>query len=149
MLRSQPLFTKTIQKRISANPRIVIVPIMLFVSSLIMAFAWLGHLRFEGLPFAWATLACWLLVLPEYFLNILAIRLGHNLYTGAQMASFNLSSGVVCVALISRFFLGEHLSLQQLFGFGLMIIAMTLIFSKSPLSTSNTSAIAPNPQELS
>ena len=112
--------------------RTFIAPIMLFASSMIMALAWLGHLKFSQLPFIWATLCCWLLVLPEYFLNILAIRLGHKIYTGAQMAAFRLSSGVICVALVSRILLGEDLSIRQLFGFGLMIIAMILIAKKSP-----------------
>ena len=112
--------------------RTLIVPPMLFSSSMIMACAWLGHLKFSQLPFIWATLCCWLLVLPEYFLNILAIRLGHKIYTGAQMAAFRLSSGVVCVAIVSRLLLGEDLSIRKLFGFGLMIIAMVLIAKKSP-----------------
>ena len=112
--------------------RTLIVPPMLFASSMIMACAWLGHLKFSQLPFIWATLCCWLLVLPEYFLNILAIRLGHKIYTGAQMAAFRLSSGVVCVAIVSRLLLGEDLSIRKLFGFGLMIIAMVLIAKKSP-----------------
>ncbi len=105
---------------------------MLFASSMIMACAWLGHLKFSQLPFVWATLLCWLLVLPEYFLNILAIRLGHKIYTGAQMAAFRLCSGVICVALVSRLLLGEDLTPRKLFGFGLMIIAMALIARKSP-----------------
>ena len=113
------------------NVRSLIVPVMLFASSLIMAFAWLGHLKFRRLPFIWATLCCWLLVLPEYLLNISAIRLGYRVYTGAQMAAFRLSSGVICVALVSRFLLGEDLSRRQLLGFGLMIVAMILISRKS------------------
>ena len=108
----------------------IVVPIMLFVSSLIMATAWLGHLKFKELPFAVAMLASWLIVLPEYFLNISAIRRGIVVYTGAQMAAFNLSSGVVCVALVSRFVLGEELTPRKLLGFGLMLIAMSLISLK-------------------
>ena len=111
--------------------RSLVVPAMLFTSSMIMAFAWLGHLKFRQLPFFWATLCCWLLVLPEYLINISAIRLGYKVYTGAQMAAFRLSSGVICVALVSRFLLGEDLSVRKLFGFGLMIIAMILISRKS------------------
>ena len=113
--------------------RSFIVPVILFTSSMIMAFAWLGHLKFRQLPFIWATLCCWLLVLPEYFLNIYAIRLGYKVYTGAQMAAFRLCSGVICVALVSRLLLGEDLSIRKLFGFGLMIVAMVLIARKSPM----------------
>ena len=108
----------------------IVVPLMLFASSLIMALAWLGHLRFKEFPFAVAMLASWLLVLPEYFLNIYAIRKGIVVFTGAQMAAFNLSSGVICVALVSRFVLGEELTPRKLAGFGLMIVAMSLISLK-------------------
>ncbi|NEQ66774.1 MAG: DMT family protein [Symploca sp. SIO2D2] len=120
---------------------------MLFVSSTIMAFAWLGHLKFKELPFIWATLCCWLLVLPEYFINISAIRLGHQIYTGAQMAAFRLSSGVICVALVSRFLLEEDLSVRKLFGFGLMIIAMVLISKKSLSPSTQKPAITHKQQE--
>ncbi len=43
------------------------------------------------------------------------------------VVSSNLCSGVVCVALVSRFFLGEALSVRQLVGFGLMVVAIVLI----------------------
>jgi uncharacterized protein (DUF486 family) len=98
---------------------------------MIMAIAWLGHLKLKQLPFFWAILCCWLLVLPEYCVNILAIRMGYRLYTGAQMAAFRLCSGVVCVALVSRFLLDEQLGFRKLFGFGLMMLAMILINKKS------------------
>lgn len=105
----------------------VVVPLMLFASSVVMALAWLGHLRFTESPFIQAMFACWLLVLPEYFLNISAIRLGYHVYSGAVMAAFNLCSGVVCVAFVSVWVLGETLTLRQLIGFALMIVAMGLI----------------------
>lgn len=92
-----------------------------------MAVAWLGHLRFTEWPFAQAMIICWFLVLPEYFLNITAIRLGYHVYSGAQMAAFRLCSGVVCVALVSAWVLGETLSVRQLAGFALMVLAMALI----------------------
>lgn len=110
--------------------RAVVVPVMLFTSSLIMAMAWLGHLRFKQLPFLVALFYCWLLVLPEYFVNISAIRIGYKVYSGAQMASFRLCSGVVCVALVSRYFLGEALTTRDVTGFSLMVVAMLLITVK-------------------
>ena len=106
---------------------LIVVPIMLFISSLLMAFAWIGHVRFRRRGFWIALLVSWLIVLPEYVLNVSAIRYGHGTYSGAQMASFNLSSGVVCVALVSRFFLKEPMSRRQGFGFALMAVAVTLI----------------------
>lgn len=105
-----------------------LVPVMLFTSSVIMAFAWLGHLKLKNeLSYPLAILLAWLLVLPEYMLNIRALRLGYGPFTGAQMAAFRLCSGVVSVALVSRFFLDEELGWRKLLGFGLMIAAMVFI----------------------
>jgi uncharacterized protein (DUF486 family) len=107
--------------------RRVVVPLMLSSSSLFMALAWMGHLRFKELPFLYALGLCWLLVLPEYFLNVKAIRLGYSVFSGAQMAAFRLCSGVVFVALVARLVLGEELGTRQLLGFGVMLLAMLLI----------------------
>lgn len=95
-----------------------------------MALAWLWHLKYTEWSFTQAMFICWLLVLPEYFLNIVAIRLGYRVYSGAQMAAFRLCSGVVCVALVSAWVVGETLSTRQLGGFCLMIVAMALISVK-------------------
>ncbi len=104
------------------------VPLMLTLSSAIMAAAWLGHLKYkENLSFWTATLAAWFIVLPEYLLNISAIRWGIKKYTPSQMAAMNLSSGVIFIALVSHFFLGEALTTRKYIGFALMTVAMILI----------------------
>ena len=72
---------------------------MLVLSSAIMALAWLGHLKYkEDLSFMMAALLAWLLVLPEYLLNVSAIRWGIGIYTPSEMAAMNLSSGIVFIA---------------------------------------------------
>ena len=43
-----------------------LVPLMLFISSILMAFAWLGHIKFREKTFIQALIFSWLLVLPEY-----------------------------------------------------------------------------------
>ena len=104
-----------------------IVPIMLFSSSVLMAFAWLAHIKFQHKKFTIALLASWFLVLPEYLLNISAIRWGHGTFEPSEMAAFNLCSGILCVALVSRFFLKESQSLRQIGGFALMAIGVVLV----------------------
>jgi uncharacterized protein (DUF486 family) len=105
-----------------------IVLLMLFASSVIMALAWLGHVRFRNrVSFGVAVVASWTLVLPEYVLNVIAFRWGHEYFTGAAMASFNLCTGVLCVALVSRFVLGESLRPRQVVGFVLMAFAVILV----------------------
>ena len=104
-----------------------LVPIMLFISSLLMAFAWLGHIKFKHKGYHLALIASWLIVLPEYLLNIAAIRWGHGVFEGSEMAAMNLCSGVFCVALVARCFLGEKLSQKQILGFVLMAVGMVMV----------------------
>ena len=48
------------------------------------------------------------------------------------MAAFRLCAGVVWVALVSRYVLGEALTSRKLIGFGVMMVAMILVGSKRP-----------------
>jgi uncharacterized protein (DUF486 family) len=112
----------------SRRMRLLLVPALMFLTSAIMALAWLGHLRFRNEIGFWTALgASWLLVLPEYVLNVAATRYGFGAYSGAQMASLHLAFGVICVALVSRLVLGEHLGARQLMGFALLAVAIILI----------------------
>ena len=111
---------------------VILVPFLLILSSTMMAFAWIGHLKWSDTWSFWTALGVsWAIVLPEYILNVSATRMGEGIYTGAQMASFHLCSGVVCVALVSRFFLQEPMSLRQMVGFGLMFLSIGLIMGGS------------------
>ncbi len=108
--------------------KLLVVPLMLFCSSAVMATAWLGHLHFkENLSFFAATGLAWFLVLPEYALNIKALRTGYPRFSGGQMGAIRLCSGVVCIALVSRYGLGEEIGIKKLIGFGLMLIGMLLV----------------------
>lgn len=109
---------------------VVWVPLMLFLSSFIMSMAWLGHLRFKSLPIGFAIFFAWMLVLPEYFLNISALRMGYGTFTAGLMAAFRVSTGVICVACVSHYFLGETLTSKKLIGFALMIVSLMLISVK-------------------
>ena len=104
---------------------------MLLLSSGLMALAWLGHLKFKESPLWLAILLSWCIVLPEYLLNVSAIRYGHRAFSGAAMATFNLCTGVICVALVSAFYLEEALKQQQLVGFVMVTIGMLLVAAPS------------------
>lgn len=110
--------------------QLYIVPVMLFASSVLMAFAWLGHIRFRRRGYLVALAASWVLVLPEYLLNISAIRWGHGVYQGGEMAAINLCSGVFCVAMVSRYFLKEKLEPRQILGFVLLAAGVLLVVVK-------------------
>ena len=104
-----------------------LVPLMLFASSVLMAFAWLGHIKFRKKSFFTALIFSWLLVLPEYLLNVSAIRWGVGTFQPSEMAAMNLCTGVICIALVSKMFLGENLTYRKVFGFILMAISVVLV----------------------
>lgn len=110
----------------------LLVPLMIFVSGAFMALAWLGHLRLREYGFWVALLMSWAIVLPEYVLNVAATRYGYGIFSGAQMGMFHLGSGVVCVALVARFVLGETLQSHQLLGMALLMAGMVLVLWESP-----------------
>ncbi len=104
---------------------------MIFVSGAFMATAWLAHLRYRDSLGFWSALAIsWAIVLPEYVLNVLATRHGYGTFTGAQMASIHLCSGVICVALVSRLLLREALELRHLLGMAFLAVGMVLILRR-------------------
>ena len=61
--------------------------------------------------------------------RVAALRRGYGKYSGGEMAAFRLCSGVVWIALVSRFVLEEALTPYKLIGFVLMCVAMWLITS--------------------
>lgn len=108
----------------------VVIPILVILSSVVMAMAWLVHLRFEDTWTFWMALGfSWMLVLPEYALNTVATRWGYDTYSGAQMASIHLSAGVVFVALVSMVVLEETPEPAHFLGFMVMLLAIMLIFN--------------------
>ncbi len=112
--------------------RAIAVPIMIFLSGAFMATAWLGHLRIRERGFLVALALSWLIVLPEYVLNVAATRLGYGTYSGAQMAAFHLFSGVICVMLVSKLVLRETLHYHQYIGMALLGLGMVLVLGGGP-----------------
>ena len=111
--------------------KIVLIPMMLVTAGLLMSFAWIGHLKFKSFSFFMALAMSWSLVLPEYILNVFSVRWGRPTFSAAQMSAIHLASGVVCVSLIAKFYLGEAVSRTQFAGFALMGIAIVLILVKT------------------
>jgi len=109
----------------------IFVPLMIFLSGSFMAVAWLGHLRIKEYGFWIALALSWAIVLPEYVLNVTATRYGHGVFSGAQMGTIHLCSGVICVALVSRFLLGEAIRNHQMLGLLLLVVGMTLMLWQS------------------
>lgn len=112
------------------NIKYILVPLMACAAGLLMSVAWIGHLKFKDMIFWKALLISWMMVFPEYILNVFSARWGNDVFTGGQVAAMHLAAGIVAVALVSRYYLGEPLAWSQVIGFGLMLVSVVLIVVK-------------------
>ena len=63
-----------------------LTPVLLLVASnIFMTFAWYGHLKYKGSALWLAILVSWGIAFFEYLLQVPANRMGHAVYSAAQL----------------------------------------------------------------
>ncbi|MDD5216496.1 MAG: DMT family protein [Candidatus Omnitrophica bacterium] len=104
--------------------------VLLTISNIFMTFAWYGHLKYKSSPLWIAILLSWLIALAEYCFQVPANRIGHGLFTAAQLKTIQevITLAVFCV--FSVFYLHEGLKWNYIVGFVMMIGAVFFIFTK-------------------
>jgi len=106
-----------------------IVPIVLLLgSNVFMTFAWYGHLKFKSAPLLLVIAVSWLIALPEYLLQVPANRIGHSVYSAAQLKTLQEVITLSVFVVFSVTYLGEPIRWNHLAGFVLIVIAAWLIF---------------------
>lgn len=106
-----------------------VVPILLLVgSNLFMTLAWYGHLRFPDRPLVVVILASWAIALVEYCLAVPANRIGHQVYSTAELKTIQEVITLTVFAGFSVVYLKEALTLNHLVGFGLIFAGAVVIF---------------------
>lgn len=106
--------------------------VMLVASNLFMTFAWYGHLRYPGKPLLLVILASWGIALFEYCLAVPANRLGHQVYTVAELKTIQEIVTLTVFAAFSVFWLAERFTLSYFVGFCLIGAGAFFIF-RNPL----------------
>jgi len=87
-----------------------IAPILLLiVSNVFMTFAWYGHLKFPTAPLWGVVMASWGLAFFEYWLAVPANRIGHQVYSAAQLKTMQEVITLGVFAVFSVLYLGEKL----------------------------------------
>ena len=87
-----------------------ITPIFLLVASnVFMTFAWYGHLKFPTAPLWGVVIASWAIALLEYCLAVPANRIGHQVYSAAQLKTMQEVITLAVFAVFSVLYLGEKL----------------------------------------
>ena len=115
-------------------PGPTIAPILLLIgSNIFMTFAWYGHLKFENKPLWILIIVSWGIAFFEYCLAVPANRIGHTVYSAAELKTMQEVITLIVFAAFSVFYLGEKLTLNHAAGFAFIALGAFFIF-KGPLS---------------
>ena len=106
--------------------------VMLVLSNVFMTFAWYGHLKFGSKPLWIVIGVSWFIALFEYCLAVPANRIGHQVYSAAELKTMQEVITLLVFAVFSVLYLGEKLTLNHLVGFSLIAGGAFFIF-KGPL----------------
>lgn len=106
-----------------------VAPILLLLASnVFMTFAWYGHLRFKAAPLWIAVMASWGIALFEYWLAVPANRLGHQVYSAAELKTIQEVITLAVFCGFSVLWLKEGLGFHHLLGFALIGAGASVIF---------------------
>ena len=110
-----------------------IAPIVLLAfSNVFMTFAWYGHLKFENKALWLVVLASWGIAFFEYCLAVPANRIGHQVYSAAELKTLQEVITLAVFAVFSVYFLGEKLTWNHVIGFSLIASGAFFVF-KGPV----------------
>jgi hypothetical protein len=104
--------------------------VLLLFSNVFMTVAWYGHLKFKAAPLALVILASWGVAFVEYCLAVPANRIGHAVYSAAELKTMQEVITLVVFAGFSVFYLKEPLGWNHAAGFALVAAGAFLIFHK-------------------
>lgn len=102
--------------------------VLLAVSNIFMTLAWYGHLKHKAAALPLVILVSWLIALPEYALAVPANRIGHGVYSAAQLKTIQEVITLVVFVVFSALYLGEPLKWTTLVGFGFIAIGAAFVF---------------------
>lgn len=103
---------------------------LLTVSNIFMTFAWYGHLRYKQSPLWIAILLSWLIAFAEYCFQVPANRMGHHMFTAAQLKTIQEVITLVVFCVFSVLYLKEPLKWNYVAGFAMMAGAVVVIFKE-------------------
>jgi uncharacterized protein len=107
-----------------------ILPVVLLVgSNVFMTLAWYGHLNFKSSPLWLVILVSWGIALIEYCMAVPANRIGHAVYSAAELKTMQEIITLVVFAGFSVTVLKEPLGWNHAVGFTLIAAGATFIFA--------------------
>ncbi|MFC5990163.1 DMT family protein [Limoniibacter endophyticus] len=102
--------------------------LLLLVSNIFMTFAWYGHLKFTSKPLWIVIVASWLIAFLEYCLAVPANRIGHEVYSAAQLKTIQEVITLTVFVAFSVTYLGEQITINHAIGFAFICLGAFFIF---------------------
>lgn len=104
--------------------------LLLTASNVFMTFAWYGHLKYRAAPLIVVILASWGIAFFEYLLQVPANRIGHTVFSAAQLKTIQEVITLSAFAAFSVLYLKEPLSWHHALGFALIAAGAAVIFHR-------------------
>jgi uncharacterized protein (DUF486 family) len=104
--------------------------VLLILSNIFMTFAWYGHLKFKSTPIMLAILASWGIAFVEYCLAVPANRIGHAVYSTAELKTMQEVITLAVFAAFSVLYLKEPLAWNHAVGFVLIASGAFFVFQR-------------------
>ena len=103
---------------------------LLCCSNIFMTFAWYGQLKFPNTSLWMVIPISWAIALFEYCFAVPANRIGHQVYSAAQLKTMQEVITLVVFAIFSVTYLGEALKWNHIVAFGFIVCAAFFAFHK-------------------
>ncbi|MDR2311954.1 MAG: DMT family protein [Brucellaceae bacterium] len=102
--------------------------LLLCASNIFMTFAWYGHLKFTNKPLILVIVVSWLIAFFEYCLAVPANRMGHGIYSAAELKTIQEVITLSVFAGFSVLYLGENITINHMIGFGFICLGAFFVF---------------------
>ena len=104
--------------------------LLLTISNIFMTFAWYGHLKYRQAPLWEVTLVSWGIAFFEYCLAVPANRIGHTVYSAAQLKTMQEIITVIVFGVFSVTYLNEAIRWNHMAAFCCLVLAGYFAFAK-------------------
>ena len=106
-----------------------VLPILLLIApNVFMTFAWYGHLKYTTSPLWIAVIVSWGIAFFEYWLAVPANRIGHQVYSAAELKTMQEVITLTVFVVFSVLYLKEGITWNHVIGFMLICGGAALIF---------------------
>jgi uncharacterized protein (DUF486 family) len=114
----------------SGNIVVMTTIVLLTISNIFMTFAWYGHLQYRNVPLFKVIVISWGIAFFEYCFQVPANRIGSYEFSAAQLKTIQEVITLSVFSVFSVFYLGEPIRWNYVVGFGLIVLAVAVIFKK-------------------